>query len=151
MFSILHLDWRISRWNDVSSQYPRCPNHLVENGAKMVEKGTFLIAAPRVLEWGVISPAGIVAQTQNYKRMWAFMKFPPTSRSSKYCGPFYRRLASDPLKVGILLDLSPKNTPLPKKLRCFYGCKIQCRLWFCHQNWSNFMVSPSYGRLKLRC
>ena len=44
---------------------------MAENGAKTGENGTFfgfLVGAPRVLEWGVISLAGIVANTQNYKR-----------------------------------------------------------------------------------
>ena len=25
-------------------------------------------------------------------------------------------------------------------------CKIQHRLWFCHQTWPNFMIWPTYGR-----
>ena len=40
----------------------------------------FLGEAPRVLERGVISLAGIVAQTQNYKRTWALLKIPLTGR-----------------------------------------------------------------------
>ena len=35
-------------------------------------------------------------------------------------------------------------------LRCFFGCRIQCRSWFCHQTWSSLMALTSYGHLKLR-
>ena len=42
---------------------------MIENGAETGKNGTFfgfLYGAPRVLEWAVLSRAGIVAQTQNY-------------------------------------------------------------------------------------
>ena len=38
----------------------------------------------------------------------------------------------------------------PKRLRCFFRCRIQCKLWFFHQSWSSLMGLPSYGSSKLR-
>ena len=118
----LCLDWRISRRNDVSSWKPRCPTHLVENGAKTAENGIFiwfLVGAPQVLEWGVISLAGFVAQTQNYKHTWSFWK---CLRLTEYCSLLSRRSESDPLKFGIS---SPPPQKTPKKVfKCFLGCNI---------------------------
>ena len=60
--------------------------------------------------------------------------------------PFYGRLGLDPLKVRILGGQLPKNRTHPKISRCFFGCKIQCRLCFCLKIWSSLIASPSYGR-----
>ena len=76
-----------------------------------------------------------------------FLKF---LRREEYCGTLSMRSGSDPLKVGILGGLSWKDKTPQKHLRCFFGCKIQCRSWFCHQTWSSLMTLTSYGRLKLR-
>ena len=40
-------------------------------------------------------------------------------RRAEYYGPLSRRSGSDPLKVGILGGLLPKNKTPQKKLRCF--------------------------------
>ena len=39
----------------------------------------------------------------------------------------------------------------PENLRCFFGCKIQCRLWFRHQIWSSLMSSQNYLRKMELC
>ena len=83
----------------------------------------FLVGALWILKWGVVS-FEIVAQTQNYKRTWTF--FWEIAQWAKYCGPLYRRLESDLLKVWIL-GSPPFIIRRPKKLRCFFGCKIQSR------------------------
>ena len=66
-----------------SSWYPRCPSQMIENGAETGKNGCFggfLYGAPQVLEWAVLSCAGIVAQMQNYNSTWAFFKIPTTGR-----------------------------------------------------------------------
>ena len=139
----------MGRRNHSSSWYSRCPNHLVENGAESGKNGTFfgfLVGAPRVLEWGVISSSGIVAKTQNYKRAQVFFEIPPTGR---VLWPSLQAFWVPPAKRRDFWGTALQKKPHQKYLRCFFGCKIQCRLWFFYQNWSSSMVSLSYGRLKL--
>ena len=125
-----------------------CPTHLAKNGAETGQNSIFLDF------W--VGTAGIrmrrnffgwiVAQTENSNVGGLFWKF---SRRAEYCGPLSRRSGSDPLKVGILGCLPLQKRP-PIFLRCFFGCRIQCRSWFCHQTWFSLMASISYGRLKVR-
>ena len=82
-FSVLHLDWRISWFHHVSSWYPRCPNHLAENGPKTVQNGTFLFFG-----WGTAG-AGINETRQNVLGLYprrrtanarGLFKIPPMDR-----------------------------------------------------------------------
>ena len=42
-----------------------------------------------------------------------------------------------------------ENFLFPTNVFMCIRCRIQCRLWFCHQTWPNFMIRSTYGCSKL--
>ena len=80
-------------------------------------------------DWDCSSDAELHTYMDILKKMW----------SVEYFGPLYRYSESDPLKWD-LGGLAPKKSS-PKSLR-YFGCRIQCRLWFCCKIWSSLMTLP---------
>ena len=137
------------RHNNVFGQKPRCPAIFREKWPKLGKNGTFFTkngGAPRFLPKNVVMPIHPLDPTQNYNSTLAFLKIPPSGRKR---GPFPQDLAAKlPKKEGTVTKKGGKKF-FPTKMVTFIRCKIWCRLWFCHQTWSNFMIWLTYGHSKL--